>query len=192
MRLDARLARSTVSARGDLDRARRQLRDLLRPRDPRRACVSSTRTPRPRRLRACSCPEHTDMVWHGYLPRHPAGPVVWIPRARPIRPGGRHRFNPNKIVVDPYAKAIGRPVRWDDSMFGYEIGDPEADLSFDTRDNARVCAAGGASSIRRSPGATTGRRARRGTGRSSTRCTSRASRKLHPAFPSGCAAPTKR
>jgi len=47
-----------------------------------------------------------------------------------------NRFNPNKIVLDPYAKAIGRDLRWDDSLFGYKIGDPKIDLSFDTRDNA--------------------------------------------------------
>jgi glycogen operon protein len=51
------------------------------------------------------------------------------------RPHGR-RFNPNKIVLDPYARSIARPLVWDDSNFGYRIGDPEADLSFDTRDNA--------------------------------------------------------
>jgi glycogen operon protein len=40
------------------------------------------------------------------------------------------------VVLDPYAKSIGRLVRWDDSMFGYTIGDPRVDLSFDARDNA--------------------------------------------------------
>ena len=39
-------------------------------------------------------------------------------------------------VLDPYAKAIGRDVRWDDALFGYTVGDPEADLSFDERDSA--------------------------------------------------------
>ena len=48
-----------------------------------------------------------------------------------------HRFNPNKIVLDPYAKAIGRDVRWDDTLFGYHIGSD--DLSYDTRDNAASC-----------------------------------------------------
>ena len=47
-----------------------------------------------------------------------------------------HRFNPAKVLVDPYAKAIARPVRWDDAMFGYRIGDPAADLSRDDRDSA--------------------------------------------------------
>ena len=54
----------------------------------------------------------------------------------PYEPAKGHRFNPNKILLDPYAKAIGRDLKWDDSLFGYKIGDPKADLSFDERDNA--------------------------------------------------------
>jgi glycogen operon protein len=54
----------------------------------------------------------------------------------PYDPDHGHRFNPNKIVLDPYAKAIDRALRWDDSVFGYRIGAPDGDLSFDDRDNA--------------------------------------------------------
>src|SRR5262249_5795848 len=54
----------------------------------------------------------------------------------PYEPAQGHRFNPNKIVMDPYAKSIARTVRWADEMFGYRVGDPEEDLSFDHRDNA--------------------------------------------------------
>ena len=82
-------------------------------------------------------PEHTDMVWHGYLPDIRPGQLYGYRVHGPYEPEAGHRFNPNKLVVDPYAKAIGRPVRWDDSMFGYQIGNPKADLSFDTRDNSR-------------------------------------------------------
>jgi glycogen operon protein len=81
-------------------------------------------------------PEHTDMVWHGYLPDARPGQLYGYRVHGPYEPGGGHRFNAHKVVMDPYAKAIGRPVRWDDSMFGYRVGDAEADLSFDTRDNA--------------------------------------------------------
>ncbi len=59
----------------------------------------------------------------------------------PYDPKNGHRFNPNKIVLDPYAKAIGRDLKWDDSLFGYKVGDPAGDLSFDDRDNAAVCPA---------------------------------------------------
>src|SRR5919206_4461129 len=81
-------------------------------------------------------PEHTDMVWHGYLPDVRPGQLYGYRVHGPYEPGAGHRFNPNKIVLDPYAKSIGRAVRWDDSVFGYTIGDPRGDLSFDTRDNA--------------------------------------------------------
>jgi glycogen operon protein len=86
---------------------------------------------------ACvALPEHTDMVWHGYLPDIRPGQLYGYRVHGPYEPSAGHRFNPNKIVVDPYAKAIGRPVRWDDSMFGYTVGSREADLSFDQKDNA--------------------------------------------------------
>jgi len=81
-------------------------------------------------------PEHTDMVWHGYLPDVRPGQLYGYRVHGPYDPGAGHRFNPNKVVLDPYAKSIGRGVRWDDSVFGYAIGDPAGDLSFDTRDNA--------------------------------------------------------
>src|SRR5262249_51533621 len=56
----------------------------------------------------------------------------------PYEPAKVHRFNPHKIVLDPYAKAVGRDLTWSDSLFGYRIGDPAADLSVDPRDNAAV------------------------------------------------------
>ena len=58
-----------------------------------------------------------------------------------IRPKGIASIR-NKVLLDPYAKAIARETSWDDAMWGYKVGDPKADLSFDERDNARVCPAG--------------------------------------------------
>src|SRR5688500_8917119 len=81
-------------------------------------------------------PEHTDMVWHGYLPDIRPGQLYGFRVHGPYEPQHGHRFNPNKIVIDPYAKAIGRAVQWDDSDFGYRIGDAAGDLSFDDRDNS--------------------------------------------------------
>jgi glycogen operon protein len=81
-------------------------------------------------------PEWTDMVWHGYFPDIEPGQLYGYRVYGPYEPSQGHRFNPNKIILDPYAKAIGRDVRWDDSLFGYTIDHPEADLSFDERDNA--------------------------------------------------------
>jgi glycogen operon protein len=81
-------------------------------------------------------PDKTDQVWHGYLPDVRPGQLYGYRVHGPYDPKVGHRFNPNKIVLDPYAKAIGRTVRWSDEMFGYRIGDPAEDLSFDDRDNA--------------------------------------------------------
>jgi glycogen operon protein len=84
-------------------------------------------------------PEHTDMVWHGYFPDVRPGQLYGFRVHGPYEPHAGHRFNPHKVLMDPYARSVGRSVRWDDSMFGYCIGDPGSDLSFDTRDNAAFC-----------------------------------------------------
>jgi glycogen operon protein len=81
-------------------------------------------------------PEHTDMVWHAYLPDVLPGQLYGYRVSGPYEPAKGHRFNPNKLLLDPYAKSLGRDVRWDDALFGYKVGDPQADLSFDDRDNA--------------------------------------------------------
>lgn len=83
-------------------------------------------------------PEQTDQVWHCYMPEVRPGQVYGYRVHGPYEPLKGHRFNPNKLVLDPYAKAIGRQVRWGDEMFSYRIGDANADLSFDTRDNIEV------------------------------------------------------
>jgi glycogen operon protein len=80
-------------------------------------------------------PDQTDQVWHGYLPDVRPGQLYGYRVHGPYEPKSGHRFNPNKILLDPYAKAIGRTVQWSDEMFGYKIGDPAEDLSFDDRDN---------------------------------------------------------
>src|SRR3954470_9303026 len=72
-------------------------------------------------------PEQTNMNWHGYVPDVRPGQLYGYRVHGPWDPARGHRFNPNKILLDPYAKAIGRPVAWDDAMFGYRIGDGDAD-----------------------------------------------------------------
>jgi isoamylase len=79
-------------------------------------------------------PEHTDMVWHGYLPDVEPGQLYGYRVHGPFDPANGHRFNHNKVVLDPYAKAIGRDVRWDDSLFGYPVGDE--DTKFDDRNSS--------------------------------------------------------
>ncbi|HYO10220.1 MAG TPA: glycogen debranching protein GlgX [Tepidisphaeraceae bacterium] len=85
-------------------------------------------------------PEQTDMVWHGYLPDVEPAQLYGYRVHGPYAPKEGHRFNPNKVVLDPYAKAIGRGVKWDDSLFGYKMG--QNDLTFDERDSAAFCPLG--------------------------------------------------
>src|ERR1700748_2567753 len=82
---------------------------------------------------------HTDQVWPAYCPAVQPGQLYGYRVHGPYEPANGHRFNPNKIVLDPYAKAIGRDVAWQDALFGYRVGDPGADLSYDDRDNAAFC-----------------------------------------------------
>jgi len=77
--------------------------------------------------------ENTDQVWHCYLPDALPGQLYGYRVHGLYDPARGHRFNPHKVVLDPYAKLIGRDLRWDDAVFGYQIGDD--DLSFDDRDS---------------------------------------------------------
>ncbi|HKN85887.1 MAG TPA: glycogen debranching protein GlgX [Nitrospiraceae bacterium] len=80
--------------------------------------------------------EQTDQIWHVYLPEVRPGQHYGYRVHGPYDPQAGHRFNPHKLLLDPYAKAIAGAIEWSDAMFGYQIGAPEGDLSFDTRDNA--------------------------------------------------------
>ncbi len=78
--------------------------------------------------------EHTDMVWHGYLPDVRPGQLYGYRVHGRYDPHKGLRFNPHKLVLDPYAKVIGRAVRWDEALLGYRAG--EDDTTFDERDSA--------------------------------------------------------
>src|SRR5271170_2942189 len=80
--------------------------------------------------------EKTEHVWHGYFPDVLPGQLYGYRVHGPYEPAKGLRFNPNKVVLDPYAKLIGRDVRWSDTLFAYKFQDPETDLSFDDRDSA--------------------------------------------------------
>ncbi len=80
--------------------------------------------------------EHTDLVWHAYLPDIRPHQLYGYRVHGPYELANGHRCNPNKVLLDPYARTIGRDVRWDDSVFAYTLGDPEADLKMDPRDSA--------------------------------------------------------
>ncbi|MGA3087781.1 MAG: glycogen debranching protein GlgX [Terriglobales bacterium] len=81
-------------------------------------------------------PEQTDMVWHGYLPEVRPGQLYGYRVYGPYAPEQGHRFNPHKLLLDPYGKQIQGAISWTDSHFGYRIGHKQEDLSFDRRDNA--------------------------------------------------------
>ena len=80
--------------------------------------------------------ENTHHVWHVYLPDARPGLRYGYRVRGPYEPEEGHRFNPAKLLLDPYARAIDGPVVWSDSLFGYTIGEPAEDLSRDDRDSA--------------------------------------------------------
>ncbi|WP_293943656.1 MULTISPECIES: glycogen debranching protein GlgX [unclassified Sphingobacterium] len=80
--------------------------------------------------------EKTHQVWHIYLNGIKPGQRYGYRVHGPYRPQEGHRFNANKLLIDPYAKAISGTVQWNDALFGYRIGAPEADLSFDDANSA--------------------------------------------------------
>src|SRR5689334_25331672 len=89
-----------------------------------------------REIKRLPLPEYTDEVWHGYLPGEHAGLIYGYRVFGPYEPAKGHRFNPHKLVIDPYAKQIVGDLRWSDSHFGYRIDHKNADLSLDRRDSA--------------------------------------------------------
>ena len=73
-------------------------------------------------LERIELPEYTNEIWHGYLPDARPGTIYGYRVHGPYDPENGHRFNPNKLVLDPYAKAHVGELRWDHACFGYTIG----------------------------------------------------------------------
>jgi glycogen operon protein len=88
-----------------------------------------------RELERIELPEYTDEVWHGYLPDARPGMVYGYRVDGPYEPAAGHRFNPNKLLIDPYARQLVGELVWDPAVFGYTLDAPDKDLSFDTRDS---------------------------------------------------------
>lgn len=80
--------------------------------------------------------ERTHRVWHCYLPDVRPGQLYGYRVYGAYAPEKGLRFNPHKLLVDPYAKALTGSLEWDSSLFGYVLGDPRDDLSYDDRDSA--------------------------------------------------------
>ena len=89
-----------------------------------------------REIERIELPEYTNEIWHGYLPDAHPGQIYGYRVHGPYEPDAGHRFNPNKLLIDPYAKQLVGRLQWSEALFGYTIGSPDGDLSFDTRDSA--------------------------------------------------------
>ncbi|PZQ99538.1 MAG: glycogen debranching enzyme GlgX [Cereibacter sphaeroides] len=75
-------------------------------------------------------------IWHMRVPGLMPGALYGFRAHGPYQPEAGHRFNPNKLLLDPYARSYEGRLRWSDALMGYKVGSPRADLSFDARDSA--------------------------------------------------------
>jgi isoamylase len=80
--------------------------------------------------------ERHNQIWHIYLPGAAPGQKYGYRVHGPYEPNAGHRFNPNKLLIDPYALAINGNVECIDALLGYQAGDPLEDLQPDERDSA--------------------------------------------------------
>ncbi len=80
--------------------------------------------------------EVSHRVWHVYVPGLKPGQLYGYRVYGPYDPQNGHRFNPNKLLIDPYAKSIAGTIQWHDALFGYELGHEDLDLSFSEVDSA--------------------------------------------------------
>ena len=81
-------------------------------------------------------PSRTGDVFHGFVPKAQAGMVYGLRAHGPYAPDDGHRFNPNKLLLDPYARDLVGQFKWHDAVLGYQADHPEGCHSFDHRDSA--------------------------------------------------------
>ncbi len=81
-------------------------------------------------------PEREGHVWHGYFPGMKAGQQYGFRMDGPYQPEAGHRFNPYKLLIDPYAKHLTGHPKWDASLFGYDTSHADTDLKMSTTDSA--------------------------------------------------------
>jgi isoamylase len=90
-----------------------------------------------REMTRITLPEYTNEVWHGYVPGIAPGQLYGYRVHGPYEPRAGHRFNPHKLLLDPYARSYAGHLTWNDALFGYQIGSKRAaDLAIDDRDSA--------------------------------------------------------
>ncbi len=83
-----------------------------------------------------SLKERDGFVWHVFVSGIGPGTLYGYRVDGPYKPEEGHRFNRNKLLIDPYAKAVSNPVKWNKDIFAYNMDDPGADLSFNANDDA--------------------------------------------------------
>jgi len=88
-----------------------------------------------REIERIELPEYTDEIWHGYLPDARPGTIYGYRVHGPYEPKAGHRFNPNKLLIDPYAKGLVGSITWNPALFGYKMESGD-DTTFDDRDSA--------------------------------------------------------
>ncbi len=91
-----------------------------------------------REIERIALPERTDDIWHGYLADVIPGQLYGYRVHGPYDPENGHRFNPNKLLLDPYAKRLGGHFIWTEAHLAYRLHQKREDLTFDRRDNGRA------------------------------------------------------
>lgn len=89
-----------------------------------------------RQIACLPLPEWTDEVWHGYLPGAKPGLLYGFRAHGRYEPEKGHRFNPHKLLLDPYAKKLSGTLRWTDALHSYRVRSSRKDMSYDRRDSA--------------------------------------------------------
>lgn len=87
-------------------------------------------------------PGRAGYVWHGYVPNVQVGQLYGYRVHGPWNPKVGARFNANKVVLDPYARVVGRNIVWSDKLFGHVTGKSPDHLVMDTRDGAEFAPLG--------------------------------------------------
>lgn len=81
-------------------------------------------------------PERAHGIFHVYIPGLKPGQLYGYRVHGLYDPSNGHRYNSNKLLIDPYTKALAGPLIWNDALFGYEIGHEQEDMSFSESDSA--------------------------------------------------------